>query len=159
MTFMPSIGVGGHCIPVDPSYLSFAARQAGVETSFINLANEVNASMPDYIVKRISKFLGGNLAGKTIQVAGISYKSDVSDTRESPALTLITKLREFGARVSWHDRLVGSFDGETSSALQAVDLGIIATAHSGVDYYVWKNSDTIVLDLSAAPASEWPKFL
>jgi UDP-N-acetyl-D-glucosamine dehydrogenase len=159
MTFMPSIGVGGHCIPVDPSYLSFAAGQAGLETSFIKLANEVNASMPGYIVKRISKFLGGNLAGKTIQIAGISYKSDVSDTRESPALALITKLRELGAGVSWHDHLVGFCDGETSTELQAVDLGIIATAHSGVDYSVWKNSGTKVLDLSTAPTSEWPKFL
>lgn len=159
MTFMPSVGVGGHCIPVDPSYLSFAAEQAGLETPFIKLANEVNASMPGYIAKRISKLLGGKLAGKTIQIAGISYKSDVSDTRESPAVALITKLRELGAGVSWHDPLVGFCDGETSTELQAVDLGIIATAHSGVDYSVWKNSGTKVLDLSTAPNLEWPKFL
>lgn len=159
MTFMPSIGVGGHCIPVDPSYLSFAAEQAGLETTFIKLANEVNASMPGYIAKRISKLLGGNLAGKTIQIAGISYKSNVSDTRESAAVALITKLRELGAGVSWHDCLVGFYDGETSTELKAVDLGIIATAHSGVDYSVWKNSGTKVLDLSTAPTSEWPKFL
>lgn len=159
MTFMPGIGVGGHCIPIDPSYLSFAAEQAGLETSFIKLANEVNASMPGYIAKRISKLLGGNLAGKTIQIAGISYKSNVSDTRESPAVALITKLRELGAGVSWHDCLVGFYDGETSTELQAVDLGIIATAHSGVDYSLWKNSGTKVLDLSTAPTSEWPKFL
>lgn len=159
LPFMPSIGVGGHCIPVDPSYLSFAARQAGVDASFIDLANKVNALMPDYLAARIEKLLGGKIAGKKIQIAGISYKADVSDTRESPALVLIAKLRELGADVSWHDELVGVFNGEKSRKLEAVDLGIIATAHSGVDYSPWKNSQSMVIDLSTTPNTGWQKFL
>ena len=159
MPFMPSIGVGGHCIPVDPSYLSFAARQAGVDASFIDLANKVNALMPEYIAARIEKLLGAKLAGKKIQIAGISYKADVADTRESPALALLAKLRELGADVSWHDELVGAFNGEKSRKLEAVDLGIIATAHSGVDYSPWKNSQSMVIDLSTTANTGWQKFL
>ena len=159
MPFMPSIGVGGHCIPVDPSYLSFAARQAGVDASFIDLANKVNALMPEYIAARIEKLLGGKIAGKKIQIAGISYKADVSDTRESPALALIAKLRELGADVTWHDERVGACNGEKSRKLEAVDLGIIATAHSGVDYSPWKNSKSMVIDLSTTTNTGWQKFL
>ncbi len=159
MPFMPSIGVGGHCIPVDPSYLSFAARHAGVDASFIDLANKVNALMPEYIAARIEKLLGGKIAGKKIQIAGISYKADVSDTRESPALALISKLRELGADVSWHAELVGVFNGEKSRKLEAVDIGIIATAHSGVDYSPWNNSQSMVIDLSTTANTGWQKFL
>ena len=159
MPFMPSIGVGGHCIPVDPSYLSFAARQAGIDASFIDLANKVNALMPEYIAARIEKLLGGKLAGKKIQIAGISYKADVSDTRESPALALITKLRELGADVTWHDECVGACNDEKSSKLEAVDLGIIATAHSGVDYSTWMSSQSMVIDLSTTSNTGWQKFL
>jgi UDP-N-acetyl-D-glucosamine dehydrogenase len=159
MPFMPSIGVGGHCIPIDPTYLSFAAREAGVNTSFIDLANKVNALMPEYLTERIKKLLGGNLVGKRIQIAGISYKADISDIRESPALALLAKLREQGADVTWHDEKVGVCNGEESSKLEAVDLGIIATAHSGVDYSSWKNTQSIVIDLSTNPNTGWKKFL
>ena len=159
MPFLPSIGVGGHCIPVDPSYLSFAAEKVGVEASFINLANNVNASMPEYLAARISELLGGSVSGKTIQVAGISYKADVADTRESPALKLISLLRGAGAKVSWHDQVVGEWNGESSTPLSSVDLGVIATAHDGVDYSAWKNEKTMVIDVSTSPNTGWPKFL
>ncbi len=159
MPFLPSIGVGGHCIPVDPSYLSFAAEKVGVEASFINLANKVNASMPEYLAGRISGLLGGSVSGKTIQVAGISYKADVADTRESPALKLISLLRGAGAKVSWHDQVVGEWNGESSTPLSSVDLGVIATAHDGVDDSAWKNEKTMVIDASTAPHTGWPKFL
>ena len=158
MPFLPSIGVGGHCIPVDPTYLSYAARQVGVEASFINLANQVNAAMPDYIAARIKTQLG-SMIGKSIQIAGISYKADVSDIRQSPAILLIEKLREMGAEVSWHDQVVGQWAAESSSALKNVDLGVIAIAHSGVDYGAWRNSKTMVIDLSTSPNTGWPKFL
>ena len=158
MPFLPSIGVGGHCIPVDPTYLSYAARQVGVEASFINLANQVNAAMPDYIAARIKVQLG-SIIGKSIQIAGISYKADVSDIRQSPAILLIEKLREMGAEVSWHDQVVGQWAAESSSALKNVDLGVIAIAHSGVDYGAWRNGKTMVIDLSTAPNTGWPKFL
>jgi UDP-N-acetyl-D-glucosamine dehydrogenase len=158
LPFLPSIGVGGHCIPVDPTYLSYAARQVGVEASFINLANQVNAAMPDYIAARIKTQLG-SIIGKSIQIAGISYKADVSDIRQSPAILLIEKLREMGAEVSWHDQVVGQWAAESSSPLKNVDLGVIAIAHSGVDYGAWKNSKTMVIDLSTSPNTGWPKFL
>jgi UDP-N-acetyl-D-glucosamine dehydrogenase len=158
MPFLPSIGVGGHCIPVDPTYLSYAASQVGVEASFINLANQVNAAMPDYIAARIQVQLG-SLIGKSIQIAGISYKADVSDIRQSPAILLIEKLREMGAEVSWHDQVVGQWAAESSSALKNVDLGVIAIAHSGVDYGAWRNSKTMVIDLSTSPNTGWAKFL
>jgi UDP-N-acetyl-D-glucosamine dehydrogenase len=159
MSFVPSIGVGGHCIPVDPSYLSFAADKAGVKASFINLANSVNVLMPRYIAGRISELLGGSVSGKKIQIAGISYKSDVADTRESPALSLMAILREMGAEVTWSDELVGKWHDEASTPLSAADLGVIATAHSGVDYSAWKNTKTMVIDVSTSSNPGWPKFL
>ena len=159
MPFIPSIGVGGHCIPVDPSYLSYAAERAGVDASFINLANKINTSMPDYVAGRISSMLGGSVASRSIQVAGIAYKAGVSDTRESPALALILTLREMGANVTWHDDVVGSWNGESSVPLSSVDVGVIATAHPGVDYGAWKNGKTMVIDVSTASNTGWPKFL
>jgi UDP-N-acetyl-D-glucosamine dehydrogenase len=159
MPFVPSIGVGGHCIPVDPSYLSFAASNAGVEARFINLANEVNAGMPEYVVRRIKDLVKGDLEDKTIQIAGISYKAGVADTRESPALVLISLLKGLGAEVSWHDEVVGSWDDEASKPLFGADIGVIATAHPGVDYGLWKNGKTMVIDVSTARHTGWPKFL
>ena len=159
MPFTPSVGVGGHCIPVDPSYLSFAAERAGVEARFINLANEVNLAMPKFVVKRLSEVAGGSLAGKQIQIAGISYKADVSDTRESPALVLIDLLRKGGASVSWHDSVVGTWNTESSNPISSCDYGVIVTAHSGVDYGAWKNGGTMVIDVSTALNTGWPKFL
>ena len=159
MPFTPSVGVGGHCIPVDPSYLSHAANQVGVETRFINLANEVNLSMPDFVASRIEAACGGSVQGKAIQIAGIAYKSDVSDLRESPALALITALRTRGAIVNWHDDVVGKWNSESSSPISEADIGVIVTAHSGVDYNPWKNGRTMVIDVSTSPNTGWPKFL
>jgi len=102
MPFIPSVGVGGHCIPVDPSYLSHAANRVGLETKFINHANEVNLAMPDFVASRIESSHGASLKGVRIQVAGISYKADISDLRESPAIALIASLRRKGAEVQWH---------------------------------------------------------
>lgn len=159
MSFIPSIGVGGHCIPVDPSYLSFAAQEVGVEASFINLANKVNESMPDYVASRIEMAIGGSLQGRSVQIAGISYKADVSDTRESPALSLMEALRNKGAEVSWCDEVVKTWKNERSTPLSSVEIGIIATAHTGVDYSPWKNEKTMVIDVSTSSTTGWPKFL
>lgn len=156
MPFMPSVGVGGHCIPIDPSYLSFVARKAGVESNFINVANEVNLLMPEFIAKRIDTEFG--VKGKRIQIAGISYKAGVADTRESPALKLLLKLREMGGEVSWHDELVKEFAGETSKPISKVDIGVICTAHAGVDYAAW-NSGTVVIDVSAGDELRLRKYL
>ena len=156
MPFMPSIGVGGHCIPVDPSYLSYVAEQVGTDARFIKLANQVNLSMPLYIAERIDEKYG--VKGKEIQVAGIAYKAGVSDTRESPALALIGHLRAMGANVNWSDSLVGRLGDEVSKPISKVDIGVIATAHPGVDYSPWKNG-TVVIDVSTGKDLGWPKFL
>ena len=161
MPFYPSIGVGGHCIPVDPSYLSYSAELAGVDAKFINLANQVNSSMPKIITERVKDYLGGDLTGKQVQIAGISYKPDISDLRESPALGLIKELTISGAKVSWHDPLVAVYEGQQSVALNsAVDLGLIVTPHSQIDFSIWKKANVKVLDLSANSNNYgWPKFL
>jgi UDP-N-acetyl-D-glucosamine dehydrogenase len=114
MPFSPGPGVGGHCIPVDPSYLAHVANQVGVPATFIKRANEVNLAMPAYVVKRVVAANGGSIAGKSVIVVGVSYKANVADTRETPAAAVIDLLRAQGATVVWHDDLVGSWRGESS---------------------------------------------
>jgi UDP-N-acetyl-D-glucosamine dehydrogenase len=133
MPFKPGPGVGGHCIPVDPSYLAHVANQVGVPATFIKRANEVNLAMPAYVVKRVVVGSGGSIKGKKIVVVGISYKSNVADTRETPAAAVIDLLREQGATVTWHDDLVGTWRGETSSPITGADIVVVVTKHDGVD--------------------------
>jgi UDP-N-acetyl-D-glucosamine dehydrogenase len=159
MRFLPSIGVGGHCIPVDPAYLGYVAESVGVESAFINLASEVNESMPIYIANLIAEHLGGNVHGKNIQVVGISYKANVPDIRESPSLKLISILRKMGANVIWHDEIVGTWNLEESSRIQMVDVGIIATFHAGVDLQLWKEAGIFVADVSTDPNTGFSKLL
>jgi UDP-N-acetyl-D-glucosamine dehydrogenase len=133
MPFYPSVGVGGHCIPVDPLYLAEAAREVGAPVRFIELADEINLGMPTYFVGRASEMLGG-LKDKKVLVIGVSYKPNVADTRETPVETLISGLKKSGAVVSWHDDLVKSWNGESSVALSGgFDLAILATAHDYLD--------------------------
>jgi UDP-N-acetyl-D-glucosamine dehydrogenase len=129
MPFYPSVGVGGHCIPVDPLYLAQAARQVGAPTRFIELADEINLGMPTYFVGRASEMLGG-LKGKKVLVIGVSYKPNVADVRETPVEALISGLKKSGAVVCWHDDLVKSWNGESSVAMGSdFDLAILATPH------------------------------
>jgi UDP-N-acetyl-D-glucosamine dehydrogenase len=133
MPFYPSIGVGGHCIPVDPIYLANAAKAVGAPTRFIDLADEINLSMPGYFVGRSEEKLGG-LKGKKVLVIGISYKPNVADVRESPVMALLAGLKQKGAEVAWHDDLVKVFNGEISTALSSdFDLAILATPHDYLD--------------------------
>ena len=133
MPFYPSIGVGGHCIPVDPLYLSNKAREIGASTRFIDLADQINQEMPGYFVGRAEEKLGG-LINKQVIVVGVSYKPNVADVRETPVSALINGLRSKGARVSWHDDLVKEWNGEKSVALSNdFDLAIIATLHNYLD--------------------------
>jgi UDP-N-acetyl-D-glucosamine dehydrogenase len=133
MPFYPSVGVGGHCIPVDPLYLAEAARAAGAPTRFIELADEINLAMPTYFVGRASEMLGG-LKDKKVLVIGVSYKPNVADTRETPVEALITGLVKSGALVSWHDDLVKNWNGQSSVALgSGFDLAILATPHDYLD--------------------------
>lgn len=160
MPFFPSIGVGGHCIPVDPSYLSYISEKFGVEAKFINLANEVNLTRPRKVALRIQEELGDSLLNKRIQIAGITYKPDVSDLRESPALELIKELVDLGAKVSWFDPYIEKYDGRESEPLNSnIDIGLIVTPHSKINFSKWKVAKVKVLDLSANTLNYgWPKF-
>jgi UDP-N-acetyl-D-glucosamine dehydrogenase len=133
MPFYPSIGVGGHCIPVDPLYLANKARELGVPTRFIDLSDQVNQEMPNYFVGRAEEKLGG-LKNKSVLVVGISYKPNVADVRETPVKALIIGLRKKDAQVYWHDELVKEWNGEKSVALSnKYDLAILATPHDYLD--------------------------
>ena len=129
MRFNPSAGVGGHCIPVDPTYLAFVAAQQGVPATFIERANEVNLEMPKYIVSRVMADNGGSLKGKKVQVIGVSYKPNVADTRETPAEIVIEELKDMGAEVTWHDPVVKSWQGSNSSDLGGSEIAIVVTLH------------------------------
>ena len=133
MKFAPSAGVGGHCIPVDPSYLADVAEKAGIEATFIKRANEVNLDMPKYIAGRIEKDNGGSLKGKKVLVVGVAYKPNVADTRETPAELLIDALNDLGAVVSWNDPVVGNWHGVESSPLAGADIAVVVTKHDVVD--------------------------
>ena len=133
MPFYPSIGVGGHCIPVDPVYLANKADQIGIETRFIDLAVQINKEMPAYFVDRAEEKIG-DLKGKKVLVVGVSYKPNVADVRETPVGELIKGLAKRDAEVSWHDDLVKEWNGENSVALSSdFDLAIIATPHDYLD--------------------------
>lgn len=140
MKFNPSLGVGGHCIPVDPSYLSFAAENAGIDASFIDLANEINLEMPSYVANRISNDVGG-LNGKKVLVAGLSYKANVADLRESPSLLLIDALEVLGADVIKHDPLVAN-----TSPIVTCDVAILAVAHDSINKEALINSAPYIFD-------------
>jgi len=133
MPFYPSIGVGGHCIPVDPVYFANKAHEIGVETRSIDLAIQINKEMPGYFVGRAEEKLDG-LKGKKVLVVGLSYKPNVSDVRETPVEELINGLVKKGAEVSWHDDLVKEWNGKKSVALSNnFDLAILATPHDYID--------------------------
>ncbi len=131
MSFQPGAGVGGHCIPVDPSYLAYVAESAGVPATLIRNANEVNLRMPSYVVSRVAGDIG-SLKGKKVLVIGVSYKANVSDTREAPAVLIIMELQKLGAEVFWHDPVVGTWNGQNSSELKGFDAAIVVTKHDVV---------------------------
>jgi len=161
MPFYPGVGVGGHCIPVDPTYLSYAAELSGGKAAFIDLANKINLNMPNFVVERIKHELNVPLRNLRVQIAGISYKAGVSDLRESPALLLINELERSGAIVTWCDPLVSIYQGVSSVDLDpSVDLGLIVTPHAQIDFSVWAVAKTKVFDLSSNSVDYgWPKFL
>ena len=161
MPFFPSIGVGGHCIPVDPIYLSHVAESVWIEPKFIKLANSTNLNMPSAVAHQINNFIQGGLSGKKVQIAGIAYKPGVPDMRESPVVYLIKELKKLGGEVIWCDPLVSEYDGEKSTPLTLdIDLGLIITPHEEFDFTIWKNSKIEVLDLSPNLINfGWPKFL
>ena len=133
MTFHPSMGIGGHCIPVDPIYLADKATEIGTPSKFIALAEEINSSIPYNYVKLAEEKLG-DLQHKAIIVLGVSYKPNVSDTRESPAQNLIFGLRQKGAKVFWNDELVSEWNGEKSVEIgDHYDLAVLTIHHDYMD--------------------------
>jgi UDP-N-acetyl-D-glucosamine dehydrogenase len=147
MAFYPGPGIGGHCIPLDPHYLSWKARMHGFEARFIELAEEVNSHMPGHVVQLIQDALnthGKPVKGSRILVLGVAYKRDINDVRESPALGIVDQLMHKGAVVSYHDPFVPEMtvDGGallstvalTDEILSACDCAVIVTDHSDVDY-------------------------
>jgi UDP-N-acetyl-D-glucosamine dehydrogenase len=143
MSFKPGPGLGGHCLPVDPFYLAWKAREYDFHTEFIELAGKVNENMPYFCLEKITRALNSQekaVNGSRVHLLGVSYKADVGDLRESPALKLIQLLRQEGAQVSYHDPHVpdlpdhGLTSQELDGSLANVDCVAIVTAHSGIDY-------------------------
>ena len=138
MPFHPNVGIGGHCIPVDPIYLQERAKEFGVTSKYIALSEEINHRMPKYVARRLVDEYG-DIKGKKVLVVGVSYKADISDTRESPAQPFIESLKKLGAEVSWHDPLVSSWNGQSSSSVAGeYDLAVVLVAHSNLSMSGWK---------------------
>jgi len=133
MAFFPSLGAGGHCIPVDPIYLVNKSHEIGAPSNLIELAYKINKEMPRYFVNKAEEKIG-MLRGKKVLVVGVSYKPNVADTRDTPVKHLIKELENKGALVSWHDDLVKEWKGEKSVTLSNnYDLAILATPHAYID--------------------------
>jgi UDP-N-acetyl-D-glucosamine dehydrogenase len=160
MSFKPGPGLGGHCIPIDPFYLTWKAREFGFYTEFIELAGKVNESMPYFCRSLISQALNHkherSLKGSKVLVLGVAYKPDIADVRESPAVKLIALLERAGAEVSYHDPHVPSFreNGLTMSSVAlepgSYDCVVIVTNHSGIDYDQLVEDSALVVDLRNA---------
>jgi UDP-N-acetyl-D-glucosamine dehydrogenase len=161
MPFYPGPGLGGHCIPIDPFYLTWKAREVGIATRFIELAGEINSQMPDYVVGRLAQALNDHsksIRGSRVLILGVAYKKNVEDLRESASLRLIRLLRTAGASVDYHDphvpeimktREYPEFAGMKSVPLSEIgnyDAAIIATAHDRVDYGFVASNARLVVD-------------
>ena len=165
MAFYPGPGIGGHCIPLDPHYLSWKARQHGFDSRFISLAEEVNSRMPEHVVQLVSDGLNDArkaMNGSNLLLLGVAYKKDVNDVRESPALSIIDRLRAKGANVKYHDPFVPEvrFDDAhteaggdplhsvslTNEELESADCVIIVTDHSEIDYKRVCSLSSLIVD-------------
>ncbi len=163
MKFQPGPGLGGHCIPIDPFYLSWKARAFDFWTEFIELAGKVNENMPYFCVEKLHRALNTrnkSLNGAKVLVLGVAYKADIDDLRESPALKVIRLLREHGADVAYHDRYcpelaefgLSSVPLDEYRSLAGYDVVAIVTAHSDVDYRALVNEADLVVDFRNATA-------
>lgn len=159
--YYPGPGIGGHCIPIDPFYLTWKAREYGMHTRFIELAGEINSSMPDYVVSKLSLALNQrnkSIKGSSVLVLGIAYKKNVDDVRESPSVLLMEKLRDLGAKVAYSDPHVPSFPRMrahsfdlssvplTPDNLQKFDCALLATDHDRFDYDLIRKKAPLVID-------------
>ncbi|MBW8350280.1 nucleotide sugar dehydrogenase [Bacillus sp. IITD106] len=158
MAFYPGPGLGGHCIPIDPFYLTYKAREFNYHTKLIELAGEINNSMPDFVIERVMHLLnedGKALRGANVVVLGVAYKKDIDDVRESPTLPIITNLKKNGAHVSAVDPNVTSFKlGSqieetvplTKELLEAADIVLLTTDHSDYDYSLISKYSKVLFD-------------
>ncbi len=155
MRFEPGPGMGGHCLPVDPFYLAFKAREYDFYPEFIELAGKINQAQPQFCVDRIEKALNGvrkPVNGSRILILGVSYKEGVGDTREAPALQIIRSLRELGGEVVYHDPHVASVEevglvsADLDAELAVADLVAVITAHPEVDYERVVGSSQLIID-------------
>ena len=134
MPFRPSVGIGGHCIPVDPLYLTWWAKEQGQSANLVEKADQISQSMPQYVANKTLSLVEGSKKSPTVMIIGVAYKSGVSDTRESPVSLLKLSLESAGATVIWHDPLVKEWAGTSSSDLDSsFDVAVIATNQPGVD--------------------------
>jgi UDP-N-acetyl-D-glucosamine dehydrogenase len=164
MPFYPGPGLGGHCIPIDPFYLSWKARASGFEARFIELAGYINGQMPEYVVNLVGEALnhrGRAVRGSKILVLGVAYKADIDDTRESPSLDIMETLRERGARIDYSDPYVPSLEfagaklksvAPTPTNLKRYDCVVIATAHKSFPYGTIARSARAIVDTRNALA-------
>ena len=176
MAFYPGPGIGGHCIPLDPHYLSWKARQHGFDSRFISLAEEVNSRMPEHVVQLVADGLNDDckaMKNARVLLLGVAYKKDIDDVRESPALSIIDRLRAKGAHVRYHDPFINElrFDdahteasGEplksvplTDEELNSADCLIIVTDHSGIDYKRVCSTASLIVDTRNALNGELRK--
>lgn len=158
MPFYPGPGLGGHCIPIDPLYLSWKAGQQGIETRFIDLADKVNREMPVHVVRQVNELLneeGLAVSQSSILVVGVAYKSNISDVRESPAYDVIGLLDEREASISYHDPYVPTFEVEgnsyesvelTAERLKETDLVLVLTDHDNIDFTRLVDESSLVFD-------------
>jgi UDP-N-acetyl-D-glucosamine dehydrogenase len=162
MRFEPGPGMGGHCLPVDPFYLSWRAREFDMSTEFIELAGKINQQMPYHVVAKLQRTLnerGRAVQGARIAVLGVSYKPNLGDTRESPALKIIELLRALGAAAVYHDPYVetlpqfGLRSAPLEDVLDGADLVLIVTAHTGIDYDAIAARASCVFDLRGVTAA------
>jgi UDP-N-acetyl-D-glucosamine dehydrogenase len=159
--YYPGPGLGGHCIPIDPFYLTWKAREYGVDTRFIELAGEVNRNMPDWVVGKIADALnqrGKPIRGSRILMLGIAYKKNVDDMRESPAVALMELLRAKGAEIAYSDPHVPVFPKMrehrfdlksvllTAQSLAAFDCAVVATNHDAFDYALIQRGAKLIVD-------------
>jgi UDP-N-acetyl-D-glucosamine dehydrogenase len=171
MPFYPGPGLGGHCIPIDPFYLSWKTKQAGIEARFIELAGYINGQMPHFVVDKTALALNEEakpLKGSHVHIAGVAYKKNIDDVRESPALDIILLLEKRGARVTYSDPFVGriQLDGTAMKATdlmaeaRSADCVVIVTDHAGFDYKtLLENSRLIVDTRNAMKGIESPKIV
>jgi UDP-N-acetyl-D-glucosamine dehydrogenase len=159
MSFKPGPGLGGHCLPVDPFYLAWKAREYDFYTEFIELAGKINENMPYFCLEKITRALNSQeraVKGSHVHLVGVAYKAEVGDLRESPALKLVELLREEGADVSYHDPHVpelpehGLASRELDGAVAEADCVAIVTAHSGIDYGRLADGARLVVDFRNA---------